>query len=284
MEAERPSRTAWGVAVRRAAHQLFDSPLVLDDPLAVRILGRNAAERILAEQEKQNSHFGLAMRAHMVARSRYAEDRLADAVDAGVRQYVVLGAGLDTSAYRGPHIGTGLQMYEVDHPATQGWKRQLLEAAAIAAPAALHYVSVDFERDSLMEMLIRAGFDREAPACFSWLGVTPYLTLAAFRDTVRNVASVAAGTSLTFEYALDRSLLSEQERAGLALLMARVAQIGEPFQLFFTPEQMQAELGDAGFTRVETMTPQQTNERYFRERSDGLRLYGRSTWLVTAWR
>jgi methyltransferase (TIGR00027 family) len=273
-----------GVARRRAAHQLLDDkPFVLDDPLAVTILGAGAVEQILADREKHQSPFGRAMRAYMVARSRYAEDRLAEAIAAGVRQYVVLGAGLDTSAYRSPHIGTGLRMYEVDHPATQGWKRRLLAEAAIAAPDALRYAAVDFECESMPPKLADVGFDHASPACFSWLGVTPYLTLEAFRETLRHVAAVAAGTSVTFEYAIDRSLLNEQERAGLELLMARVAQVGEPFRLFFTPEQMQEELREAGFTRVEAQTPQEMNERYFRDRKDGLQLFGRSAWMVTAW-
>lgn len=285
MEANRPSRTAWGVAARRAAHQLLDlPPLVLSDPLAVPILGAGAADRILEEREKHESPFGRAMRAFMVGRSRYAEDRLSEAVAAGARQYVVLGAGLDTSAYRTPHTDTGLRMYEVDHPATQGWKRHLLAQAGIALPDALRYVPVDFENESLLTKLIEAGFDCGEPACFSWLGVTPYLTLAAFRETLRNVATAAPGTSLTFEYAIDRSLLSEPEREGLDLLMARVAKIGEPFQLFFTPEQVQEELHAAGLCRMEALTPQQMNERYFQDRKDGLQLYGRSACFVTAWR
>jgi methyltransferase (TIGR00027 family) len=285
MEADRPSRTAWGVATRRAAHQLLDTPpLVLNDPLAVPILGAGAAERIMDEREKHESAFGRAMRAFMVGRSRYAEDRLAEAVAADVRQYVVLGAGLDTSAYRTPNTAAELRMYEVDHPATQGWKRRLITEADIGVPDTLHYVSVDFERESFLDKLIAAGFDSAAPACFSWLGVTPYLTLGAFRETLRNVANVASGTSLTFEYAIDRSLLNEQERAGLELLMARIARVGEPFQLFFTPEQVREELLAAGFSRVEALTPQQMNERYFQDRKDGLQLYGRSAWLVTAWK
>ena len=288
MEQGRPSRTAWGVAQRRAAHQLLDSkPLVLDDPLAVTILGEDAAEHILADREKHESPFGRAMRAYMVARSRYAEDRLTEAVAAGVRQYVVLGAGLDTSAYRSPHIsphiGAPLRMYEIDHPATQLWKHRLLAEAAIAVPDALRYAAVDFECESMPGKLADVGFDHATPACFSWLGVTPYLTIEAFRETLRHVAGVAAGTSLTFEYAIDRSLLNEQERAGLELLMARVAKVGEPFQLFFTPEQIQAELREAGFSRVEALTPQQMNERYFQDRADGLQLFGRSAWIVTAW-
>jgi methyltransferase (TIGR00027 family) len=285
MQADRPSRTAWGVAQRRAAHQLFDTPpLVLDDPLAVRILGPGAAERILEEQEKHQSSFGRAMRAFMVARSRYAEDRLAEAAASGVRQYVVLGAGLDTSAYRCPHAQDGLQIYEVDHPATQGWKRHLLSQANIPTPACGHFVGVDFERDAMLPKLEEAGFDPVQPACVSWLGVTPYLTLPAFRDTVRNIASLPAGTSLTFEYAIDPSLLNEQERGGLDALMARVAQVGEPFQLFFTPDQVQAELSDAGFQKMVAMDPPGMNELYFRDRADGLQLLGRSAWLITAWR
>ena len=139
------SRTARRVAIRRAAHQLLDHPRVLDDPLALRIIGAEAAEE-LRSNPKEHHAFSRAFRAFMAARSRYAEDELAGAVERGVRQYVVLGAGLDTFAYRNPHAG--LRVFEVDHPATQAWKREQLSAAGIAIPAALTFVPVDFERQT----------------------------------------------------------------------------------------------------------------------------------------
>ena len=144
MQEGNPSKTAFGVARRRAAHQILDQqPLVLTDPVAVPILGPQAADGIRAEAEKHNSPFGRAMRSFMVARSRYAEEQLQAAVTSGINQYVILGAGLDTFAYRNPYAQ--LKVFEVDHPATQEWKRYLLAQAVIEIPPSLTFVPVDFE-------------------------------------------------------------------------------------------------------------------------------------------
>ena len=173
MEA-RPSLTAWSVARRRAAHQVIDeAPRVLDDPLALRITGGEWRARA-GEPET----FSRSLRSLVVARSRYSEDELGRAVAAGVSQCVVLGAGLDTFAYRNPYAG--LRVFEVDHPATQEWKQELLARAGITVPDSVTYVPVDFERESLAERLRAAGLGSEA-TFFSWLGVTPYLSREAFR-------------------------------------------------------------------------------------------------------
>src|SRR5580658_4555991 len=155
------SRTAHRVAIRRAAHQLLDHPRVLDDPLALRIIGSEAAEE-LRTNPKEHHAFSRAFRAFMAARSRYAEDELASAVALGVTQYVVLGAGLDTFAYRNPH--PGLRVFEVDHPATQTWKREQLQAASIPVPPSLTFVPVDFEQQTLADGLEHSGFNASATA------------------------------------------------------------------------------------------------------------------------
>src|SRR5580700_6523867 len=150
------SRTAQRVAIRRAAHQLLDEPKVLDDPLALRIIGTEAAAALRSDP-KEDHVFARAFRAFMAARSRYAEDELARAVEVGVTQYVILGAGLDTFAYRNPH--PGLRVFEIDHPATQTWKREQLQSAGIAVPVGLTFVPVDFEGQTLADGLGRAGLD-----------------------------------------------------------------------------------------------------------------------------
>jgi methyltransferase (TIGR00027 family) len=284
MQEGRPSRTAFGVARRRAAHQVLDHPpLVLDDPIAIRILGPGTAESIVAEPEKQNHPFAIAMRAFMVARSRYAEDHLRSAIAQGVTQYVVLGAGLDTFAYRNPYPADKLRVFEVDHPATQQWKRSLLAEAAIPVPPELTFVPVDFEKQTLTAGLAQTAFHFQQQTFFSWLGVTPYLTLEAFRATLNAIAALPPGSGVTFEYALHPSLLNDRERAARDLLADRVAKAGEPFQLFFSPEEMQQELRSQGFQTIEEMTSADTNARYFAGRSDGLRLHGGPARLITAW-
>src|ERR1700728_3759233 len=175
------SRTAQRVAIRRAAHQLLDEPKVLDDPLALRIIGTEAAAALRSDP-KEDHVFARAFRAFMAARSRYAEDELARAVEVGFTQYVILGAGLDTFAYRNPH--PGLRVFEIDHPATQAWKRGQLQAAAISIPPSLTFVPIDFEQQTLESGLNDCGFNRTTAAFFSWLGVTPYLTHRACMTTL----------------------------------------------------------------------------------------------------
>ncbi len=274
------SRTAQRVAIRRAAHQLLDQPRVLDDPLALRIIGAEAAEE-LRTNPKEHHAFARAFRAFMAARSRYAEDELARAVENGVRQYVVLGAGLDTFAYRNPY--PGLRVFEVDHPATQIWKREQLQAAGIAVPASLTFVPIDFERQTLKDGLERAGFGDGAAAFFSWLGVTPYLTREACMSTLNFIARMPAGSGVVFDFAIDPALLNVGQREALDALSKRVAAAGEPFQLFFDPGKLQAELMGMGFHRTEFLQGKELNARYFGERKDGLMVRGGVGHLMAAW-
>ena len=280
MEAGTPSRTALSVALRRAAHQLYDSPLVFADPMAVPILGKEYAEDLRRTPVRADRPFSTALRAFLVARSRYAEDALATAVSRGVRQYVLLGAGLDTFAYRNPY--PDLRVFEIDHPATQQWKRRLLTSNRIAVPDSLSYVPVDFETQTLSGQLSRADFTRGAPAFFSWLGVVPYLTLEAFRATVAFVAHVAPGTGLALDYGQPRAVLPPLEQLAHDSLASRVRLRGEPFQLFFTPAQMAKEL--VGFSAIEDVGKNEINRRYFAGRTDGLQVLGQAGRFLTAWK
>jgi len=253
---------------------------VLDDPLALRIIGEEAAEE-LRSSPREHHGFSRAFRAFMAARSRYAEDQLAHAVANGVNQCVVLGAGLDTFACRNPH--PGVRVFEVDHPATQDWKRDQLRAADIAIPSSLIFVPVDFEQHTLAEGLQQAGFKESDPAFFSWLGVTPYLSHAAFTATLSFIARMSAGTGVVFDFAIDRKLLNPGQRIAAAALAKRVAEAGEPFQLFFDPEELQSELQAMGFRRTEFLDREQLNSRYFNDRTDGLRVRGGLGHLIAAW-
>ncbi len=274
----KPSRTALRVAMRRATHQLVDEPCVFEDPLAGAMAGE-AEDRDTAHQP-----FARALRAFLAARSRYAEDQLARAVECQdgqkVRQYVVLGAGLDTFAYRNPF--SGLHVFEVDYPATQEWKRGRLEAAGIAIPQGMTFAAVDFEQQPLSEGLDAAGFERTQPAFFSWLGVTPYLTRAAFDATLGFIAGLPAGSGVVFDYALERRLLSMRQRMALDAMAARVAQAGEPFQLFFDPARLTADLEQMGFGEIEDLDGDAINARYFARRTDGLAVGGGGH-LLAAW-
>lgn len=278
MQPGRISMTARAVATRRAAHQLLDRPTVLDDPIAVPILG----SEFYVDPVRHADPRSRAFRAFMVGRSRYTEDNLASAHAAGVRQYVVLGAGLDTFAYRNPF--RDLRVFEVDFPSMQEFKRGMLSSASISEPASLTFVPLDFEHRTLGESLAEAGFDAQSPAFFSWLGVVPYLTLPAFRATLDMVAAMPPGSGITFDYSLTAEELSPRLQAARKSLAARVAAAGEPFQLFFGSGQMENELRSAGFQRIEQLETGDLNGRYFADRNDGLALPEEGLGkIATAW-
>lgn len=274
MEEARPSRTAWRVAERRAAHQIVDSPRVLNDPIAIPILGPGAEERLRAESALRN-WLSRSVRASMAARSRYAEDQLARAVERGTRQCVILGAGLDTFGYRNPHEGRGLRVFEVDHPATQAWKRKRLAVGRIAIPPSVTFTPVDFERQTLPEGLRQAGFDVAKPAFFSWLGVTMYLARETVLKTLRFVASCAPGGGVVFDYLMPYDMLSWRGRFLLRVMAKRVARAGEPFRTFFVAEELRRELTGMGFSVIEDLGGAEINERYFKGRTDGLKVPGK---------
>ncbi len=278
MRPGRASRTALRVAIRRAAHQLIDNPRILDDPIALRLIGpgyENDMERAMHTVARD-------FRLFMASRSRYAEDQLAHAVAQGVEQYVVLGAGLDTFAYRNPF--PELKVFEVDFPATQQWKRALLAEGAVDLPENLTFVPLDFEHKTLSEGLSDAGFDAAAPAFFGWLGVVPYLTLDAFQATVRTIGKLPVATGVSFDYVFPPHTLSLKRRLVFETLAARVAAAGEPFKLFFTAEELERELRAGGFTRIEQVDSVGLNARYFEGRADGLKLSPSGLgMLVTAW-
>lgn len=283
MEQGQASKTAMRVAMRRAAHQIIDHPLVFEDPLAVRILEPLLAVDGHNYEIKRSKHpVSKAFRSYMVGRSRYAEDELALAVESGVQQYVVLGAGLDTFGCR--NTSSDLNVYEVDFPATQIWKRDLMYRAGIIPPENLHFVPVDFDAMNLAEELQAAGFDVSATAFFSWLGVTMYLTIAGFRQTLETIGGLTKGSAVSFDFSLPRESLPLAERMALDGLAKRVAAAGEPFTLFFTEEELIEEFKRAGFERWEFVDAGEMNRRYFEGRTDGLKLVGGAARLTTAWR
>jgi methyltransferase (TIGR00027 family) len=266
-----PSRTAEGVARRRAIHQIWDDPKVLEDPVAIKIIGHSAAAEI-AGARPEDSPFAITLRAFLVARSRFAEDQLAAAVVRGVKQYVILGAGLDTFAYRNPF--TGVRVFEVDHPATQAWKRRQIRDGGISLPESLTFVPVDFEKDTLAAALERMGFSKEEPAFFSWLGVTPYLVRETVFATLRWIISICGRNAVVFDYPVPREYLSPSAQISFDGLAGRVAAAGEPFVSFFNPAEMSGELLAMGFASIEDLGTPEINQRYFGDRVDNLRVGG----------
>ncbi|HEY5337516.1 MAG TPA: SAM-dependent methyltransferase [Rhizomicrobium sp.] len=281
MKANSPSVTAQGAAMHRAAHQLLDHPPIFEDPLALRIIGLEAEAELRSGGARHTDGRGQGLRAFIATRSRFSEDALAASIEQGVSQYVLLGAGLDTFAYRASRKYPGLRVFEVDHPATQAWKREKLNDAGIEIPAALTYAPVDFESETLAEGLARAGFDQTKPALFAWLGVVPYLTHEAIMATLRFIAGLPRGSEVIFDYGEPIDVRDPAHQAAALAMAERVAASGEPFRSFFMPQDLARDIAALGFSHVEDFGADALNARYFAGRKDDLKLLGRGH-LMTA--
>ena len=261
-----PSQTALAAAAHRAAHQILEQGRIFADPLAVRILGRDP-ESIASEAKGDPSR--RLMRIFIAVRTRFAEDALAAAVERGLRQVVVLGAGLDTYAYRNP-FRDRLRIFEVDHPATQEWKRQRLADAGIPLPSSLTFAPVDFERETLAEGLAAAGFDPAQQTFFTWLGVVMYLTEQSVWSTLEFIASLPGGAHVVFDYSNPPDTFSPDGRLAHDRRAARVAELGEAWLSYFDTDQLRARLTALGFAEIEDLGPPQIAARYFPNRVSAL--------------
>ncbi|HEX3388801.1 MAG TPA: class I SAM-dependent methyltransferase [Streptosporangiaceae bacterium] len=295
---DRPSQTALIAAAARAAHLIVDhEPVIFADELAAPLLGEQADE-LIGYHRAHGSHLVLSCaRAQVLCRSRFTEDHLAACVRGGITQYVILGAGLDSFAYRpasgrpasgrpGPgrprpgRPGPGSQglarIFEVDHPGIQRWKRAHLASAGITVPDTVNFVAVDFERDSLAGRLAQAGLDPSRPALVSWLGVTMYLTEAAISQTLAEISGFAPGTQLITDYMLPAALRDETGRSYAELVAPAVAERGEPWLTFLAPDDMSALLGRHGFGPVEHVRQRDSIPAALWDRTDSLHPAGLS--------
>jgi methyltransferase (TIGR00027 family) len=261
MQPGQPSRTALGAAGLRAAHQVLDGAAIFEDPLALRILGADA-DALLREAEAESDPYRQRLRWFIAVRSRIADDALAAAITRGVRQLVVLGAGLDTTAYRALP-SQDLRIFEVDHPETQTWKRERLAEAGIALPAALTFVSVDFERATLAEGLAAAGFDFTQQTFFTWLGVVPYLTDDAIFSTLGYIAGLPGGAHVVFDYVNPPDTMEPGRRAMHEALIARVAGLSEQLRNHFDSDALHARLKALGFREIEDFGWAEIAARFF---------------------
>jgi methyltransferase (TIGR00027 family) len=258
MKANEPSRTALMIARQRAAHQVLDHGSILDDPFAM---------KILREDEKDVLQFAtghpLASIGRLIttARSRIAEDALSKAVERGVRQIVILGAGLDTFALRNPHGARQIRIYEVDHPATQAWKIERLAEAQIALPPWLIFVPVDFERDDVREKLVAAGLQQNSPAFFTWLGVVPYLTQDAIARTLDYISSMP-NSEVVFDYMEPPEAFSDKLRQIDKKRAEQLEKMGERSDSRFEPASIRAILRSHGFSAIEDIDFQEIASRF----------------------
>jgi len=271
MDHGQPSLTALTAAAARAAHLVVDGePRIFADTLAVALLG-DRAEELISYHTLHAAHPVLSgARVQVTCRSRYTEDALARALTRGVTQYVILGAGLDTFAYRSGLAGR-LRVFEVDHPATQDWKRRALAAAAVTVPESVSFVAADLAVDSLAGSLAAAGFSAAAPAVVSWLGVTMYLTREAITQTLSAIAGFAAGTELIADYMLPEDMRDEPGALYGALVAQASAEWGEPWLSVFAPDELSELARERGFAAVRHVRQRDTIPAGLWTRSDSLR-------------
>ncbi len=260
MKPDEASRTALMVARQRAAHQALDHGSILNDPFAMKILGEDEKDVLQFANQHPLASIG---RLITTARSRIAEDALSGAVERGIRQVVILGAGLDTFALRNPHGAVEIRIYEVDHPATQAWKGRRLAEAQIALPPWLIFVPVDFEQDDLGEKLAAAGFQQNSPAFFTWLGVVPYLTQDAIGRTLDYMSSIQ-NSEVVFDYMEPPEASSEEVRQFETARTEQLKKIDERSVCRFEPAGIAAILRSHGFSAIEDINFQAIASRFGR--------------------
>ena len=265
-----PSRTILRPAVGRAAHQLLDAPRIFDDPLAVGLIPETSAEAILAADIDHRALSSCLYRTLVALRSRFAEDRLAEAAGRGVGQYVILGAGLETFPWRQPVFARSLRIFLSDHPATLAWTQDKLRARALATPPNLVPVPVDLEECPLGEALVAAGFDDKMPTFLSILGVVPYLSGKAVDALFGFVASLPRGSEIVLSFVLPDDGIAEADRNEMRVSNARVDTMGEPWLTRLRPPDMITRLRGFAFSDVFHLDRNLAQQRYFAGRQDGL--------------
>ncbi len=274
LASESGSATADWVAAVRALHFVAgDRPLIVEDPYAVHLISR-PARRIVSSRVLRWLFSRILLRklapgvAFLLVRARFTDDRVVAAAERGVRQLVILGAGLDTFALRYPELG--IEVFEADLPASGVLKRRALADAGLGIPDHLHFVSVDFERDDLQQRLVAAGFAPQEPAFFTWMGVTYYLTREAVRGTLAKLGELAApGSELTLDYMNTRESLREEDLSLFDANLRFVGRVGEPMQTFYLAETVTGDTGLENEWKVLAHEyPAAQRERYLGDRTD----------------
>ncbi len=288
MNPRRASKTAEVVAAVRAAHLLYDFPVVFHDPYAIDLTSRmwrffarhHLAYRFVAEYLLKALR---PVRGQILGRARYCDELLERAIQGGIRQCVIVGAGLDSLAIRRPDLAKMLTIYELDHPRSQETKRQRLASIVAATPTNLVYVPVDFEHSTVVQALNTTSYQLQAPAFFSWLGTTLYLSEEAVIATLADIAAHAAtGSEVLVDYSLSEHLLSGIDREELIALKKFVVRLGEPFRANFTPDDLEAKVKKLGYRILEHLSYEDQRRRFFSGRPDDLRPSAFSNFLHLA--
>ncbi|MFE9577061.1 class I SAM-dependent methyltransferase [Nocardia sp. NPDC006044] len=266
-----PSRTAMFAAVSRGLFRLETaSPWVLDDPLALVLVGpvwqqlRDRFDPLFPDPVRRQS------RAAVCTRSRYVEDRL---IAGTFTQYVILGAGLDSFAWRRPDLLGSLTLFEVDHPASQAWKSERVRELGLPLGDSQVFVPTDFEAGSVRDALAAAGFDWAQPTMFCWTGVAPYLTAPAIEATLHTIAAAAPGSEVVFSYRAEDSALDDAATEFARIYTPIAAAVGEPLQPGWPVSEIERLISRCGLKVVDHPTRADLQHRYFAGRTDGLRPY-----------
>lgn len=263
-------KTAERVALWRAIHMQVDAPpAVFDDEVGLRLVAPAEGWR---DRPDMNPEATKLFRASIVARARFIEDSVEEQAQRGVGQYVILGAGLDTFAQRKPELASRMRVFEIDQPGTQAWKRQRLFELGYGIPEWLRLVPVDFEvGDDWLQRLIVAGFDATQPAVVASTGVSMYLTKEANMATLRKIASLGGGSTLAMTFLLPLELADPEIRTSLEFAVKGAQASGTPFLSFYSPAEMLATAREAGFKEAKHVPAATLTQRYFANRTDGLR-------------
>ncbi len=258
--------------------QIDSSPHVLEDELGLRLV---APDENWRQRPDMNPQWTRGYRAAIVARARYIEDLVTEKARQGISQYVILGAGLDTFAQRRPELAAKIRVFEIDKPDTQAWKRQRLMELGFGISSHLQLVPVDFEAgDSWRERLEANGFNAKCPAVLASTGVAMYLTQEANRATLREIATLAPGSTLAMTFMLPTDLVDPEERAQYEMVQERARAAGTPFLSMFRPPEIVAMAREAGFREVKHVSRAELIQRYFEGRADGLRPSSGEAFLV----
>ena len=282
MQKGQASSTAGDAAGARALHVLFESPVIFDDPYALDFASprfqKIATNRLLRFFIMRFVFSRIRpVAGQVLARARYAEDLLRDAIDQGVEQYVIVGAGYDSFALRHPELEGKIRIYEIDHPDTQASKLQKLKTLGLATPSMVEYVPVDFESEAISDGLARSNFRTDAPAFFSWLGTVPYLSQEAVESTLRAIAGEAApGSQIVFDYMLPEHRIPSGELRTTRALRRFTEQRGEPLIGEIDPAELPDLLARLGWTLQQDLGLEAQPQRYFQNRTDGLRPWAAS--------
>lgn len=259
-----PSHTALATAYLRAAHQLIDKPpRLLEDPLALAVLGEGSSKRILDAVDRYRSPEATALRSHVVVRSRFTEDKLAEAVKRGIGCYVIVGAGLDTFAFRQPAWARLIKIVEIDHPNTQRFKRSILAKSGISIPDNVTFIETDLSKESLLDALSRERINRDRPTFFSWLGVTMYISGDAIDRVLQAMGTFATRSEVVLTFMTPPNDAVRQSAEAASKLASLAVAAGEPFLSYLQPTDVENKFRQAGFLTSYFLSPEETKARYF---------------------